>query len=262
MTPVTTCKPVPGSETVAWVCGEPVTRRMLTDYLEEHTPPAALGDDLPTRLKWAARAVMSTMLVRQEATRRGFESESELPEAVAAELMREGEPAAEIRAYFERNHQRYDQPERRRVCHVLCGTENDARNVALRAHAGEPIGPLAEQFSTDAGSSRAGGDLGWLRRGELAGEVEDRVFSAEAGQIVGPVRSPFGWHVLVVVAIEPARAEDFASVRDKIAAELAERRRREAYVDWFEKQALAEITMAQGYEHPFRPNFLEWAHRH
>ncbi|HTT90694.1 MAG TPA: peptidyl-prolyl cis-trans isomerase [Acidimicrobiales bacterium] len=257
MTPVPTCA------LVGWVGGEPVTREMLAIYLEDHPPPAALGDNHATRTRWAARAVMSTMLAGQEARRRGFAGESDLRAAVATELVGKGEPeAVDVRAYFDRNRHRYDQPERRRVSHVLCVGEDDAVIVAGRARAGEAIGALAEEFSTDPGSRRAGGDLGWLRRGELAGAVEDSVFSAEAGQVVGPVRSPFGWHVLVVAAIEPARAEDFASVREEIAAELAERRRREAYLDWFEKQALAGITMAPGYEHPFRPNFLEWAHRH
>ena len=88
------------------------------------------------------------------------------------------------------------------------------------------------------------------------------VFGAKAGEVVGPVRSPFGWHVVVVDAIEAERAAEMASVRDEIAAELAERRRREAYVAWLERRALDGITMAPGYEHPFRPSFLEWAHRH
>jgi hypothetical protein len=263
MTPVPTHKPVPTGEPVGWVWGEPVTMEMLAIYLEENPPPAALGDNHVTRTRWAARGVMSAMLAGQEANRRGFANESDLPAAVAAELVGGGEPAAiDVRAYFDRNRRRYDQPERRRVSHVLSDSEDEALTVAGRARAGLPIGALAEEFSTDQGSRRAGGDLGWLRRGELAGAVEEAVFSAEAGQVVGPVRSPFGWHVLVVVAVEPARAEDFASVRDVIAAELAERRRREAYLDWFEKRALAGITMAPGYDHPFRPNFLEWAHRH
>ena len=36
----------------------------------------------------------------------------------------------------------------------------------------------------------------------------------------------------------------------------------EAYAAWLERRALDGITMAPGYEHPFRPSFLEWAHRH
>jgi hypothetical protein len=254
---------VPTLETVGWVCDEPVTGEMLANYLAEHDAPAAVGDDPAARIRWAARAVMSAMLARHEAKGRGLASESYLPGAVADELVGKGEPAeADVRAYFQRNRHRYDQPERRRVRHVLCGTSEEAHTVAGMARSGQPLHVLAEQFSTDPGSRRAGGDLGWLRRGELAGALEDCVFGAEVGQVLGPVQSPFGWHVVTVLAVAPAEGANFASARDEIAAELASRCRRQAYLDWFEQKTLVGITMAPGYNHPFRPSFLEWAHRH
>jgi hypothetical protein len=252
-----------GYEAVGWVFGEPVTQEMLATYLEHHTAPAAVGDSAAAASKWAVRAVMSAMLARQEAARRGLATESDLPAAVADELVGDGAPAeAEVLAYFERNRHRYEQPERRRVRHVLCESEKQAALVADKALSGQPLSVLAGQFSLDAGSRGAGGDLGPLKRGELAGEVEELVFGAKEGQVIGPVQSPFGWHVLVVESIEPPGVADLAIVRDEIAAELAKRRRREAYVTWLERRALVGITMAPGYEHPFRPNFLEWAHRH
>lgn len=251
------------SDPVGWVAGEPVTLEMLALYLEEHSPPAAVGNDPGAQSRWAARAVMTSVLARQEAGRRGLANESDLPAAVADELVGDGAPPlAEARAYFERNRALYDQPERRRARHVLCAHEADARAVAEKARSGEALSDLAERYSVDEGSKKAGGDLGWLRRGELAGEVEELVFSARAGEVAGPVRSPFGWHVLVVEAIEEARPGDFASVRDAIVADLAGRRRREAYMEWLDRKALADIKMAPGYDHPFRPSFLEWAHRH
>ncbi len=251
------------SVVVGWVFGEAVTGEMLASYLRDHPPPAAVGDGGKAASNWAARAVMTNVLTRQETDRRRLGHEDDLPAAVAAELVGEaGTSAAEVEAYFARNRHLYSQPERRRVRHVLCATQDEARSVAARAGAGEPLDALARECSIDPGSRRAGGDLGPLKRGELAGEVEDLLFSADAGQIVGPVRSPFGWHVLVVDAIEEQRAPELASVRDEIAADLAERRRREAYAAWFERRALDGITMAPGYDHPFQPSFLEWAHRH
>jgi PPIC-type PPIASE domain len=250
-------------ETVGWVFGEPVTQEMLAAFLEHHAPPATVGDDPSAASRWAARAVMTAMLTSQETGRRGLAGESELPAAVADELVGNGAPPdAEVQAFFERNRQRYDQPERRRVRHVLCETQEEASSVTEKARSGQPLSALAQQFSIDAGSQRAGGDLGWLRRGELAGAIEDLVFDAAIEQVVGPVRSPFGWHVLVVESVQPAQAGDLAVVGDQIVAEMAARRRREAYAAWLERRALDGITVAPGYEHPFRPSFLEWAHRH
>jgi hypothetical protein len=250
-------------ETVGWVFGEPVTHQMLATYLEGHAPPAAVGDDAAAKSRWAARAVMTDVLVHQETARRGLASDRDLPAAVADELVGDNvPPATEVLAYFERNRHRYEQPEHRRVRHVLCESEAKALSVLEKARSGQALSVLAERFSTDAGTRGTGGDLGPLRRGELAGAVEDLVFSAEAGEVLGPVRSPFGWHVLVVESIAPGRVADLASVHDQIAGELSERRRREAYAAWLERRALEGVTMAPGYEHPFRPAFLTWAHRH
>jgi PPIC-type PPIASE domain len=254
---------LPAGETVGWVFGEAVTLEMLASYLQLHPPPAAVGNGEAASWRWAARAVMAGVLARQEAERRGLAGESELRVAVADELVGDGRPSeAEVGSYFERNRSRYHQPERRRVRHVLCDREEEASTVAEKARSGELFSALAQEFSVDPGSKGAGGDLGWLRRGELAGEVEEMVFSAQVGRVLGPVCSPFGWHVLVVDAIDEERAADLGSVRDEIAADLAERRRREAYVAWLEGRLLEGITVAPGYEHPFRPGFLEWAHRH
>jgi hypothetical protein len=252
-----------GDGTVGWVFGEPVTHQMLAAYLDNHNAPAAVGEDPAARTRWASRVVMTAVLTRQEAGQRGLAAESDLPAVVAGELVGDGAPlAAEVQAYFERNRRRYEQPERRRVRHILCENEEKARSMAEKARSGQPVGDLARQFSTDAGSRGAGGDLGLLRRGELAGAVEDLVFVAETGQVLGPVRSPLGWHVLMVESIEAGKTPDLASVRDEIASELAGRSRREAYVAWLERRALEGITMAPGYDHPFRPSFLTWAHRH
>ena len=109
-----------GYEAVGWVFGEPVTQEMLATYLEHHTAPAAVGDSAAATSRWAVRAVMSAMLARQEAARRGLPTESDLPAAVADDLVGDGAPPeAEVLAYFERNRHRYEQPEHRRVRHVL-----------------------------------------------------------------------------------------------------------------------------------------------
>ncbi len=167
--------------------GEPVTHEMLATYLEHHNPPAAVGDSAAASSRWAVRAVMSAMLARQEAARRGLPTEGDLPAAVADELVGDGAPPeAEVLAYFERNRHRYEQPEHRRVRHVLCESEEQAGLVAERARSGQALSVLAGQFSVDAGSSGAGGDLGLLRRGELAGEIEELVFGAGEGQVMAP----------------------------------------------------------------------------
>ena len=249
--------------TIGWVFGEPVTAEMLRAHVRANTGPAAVGDDEVASYNWAAGAVMTELLARREAARRGLDGPIDLPAAVATELVGDGGPSpAAVSAYFQVNQRRYDRPERRRVRHVLCADERSAALVARRARTGEPIDQLARQFSTDRGSRHSGGDLGPVQRGELTGAVEELVFHAGTDEVLGPVRSPFGWHVLVVYAIEEGRAADLASVRTEIEAELAGHCRREAYTAWFQQLMLEGITMAPGYDHPLRPSLSDRAHRH
>jgi PPIC-type PPIASE domain len=275
---------------VGWVLGQPVTYEMLDAYLERCPPPPALAssdrdyhaagqwpgtaqwpakaqwagtDQWSPTAQWAARWVMIELLVEGEAARRGLARATDLPGVVATELVGDGQPPPdEVLEYFERNRDRYSQPERRGARHVLCSTEDQASVVAEQARSGEPFADLAHRFSNDPGSKEMGGELGLLRRGELAGNVEEVIFSARRGEVLGPVLSPFGWHVLVVYAIEEGRAPDVASFYDEIAAELAARRRHTAYSSWLERRMLDAIAVAPGFDHPSRPGLLDRWHRH
>ena len=134
-------------EAVGWVFGEPVTQEMLATSLNITPLPAAVGDGPPAASRWAARAVMSAMLARQEAARRGLPTESDLPAAVADELVGDGAPPdAEVLAYFERNRHRYEQPEHRRVRHVLCEGEKQAGLWPTKRAPGQPLSAWPGSF--------------------------------------------------------------------------------------------------------------------
>jgi parvulin-like peptidyl-prolyl isomerase len=94
-----------------------------------------------------------------------------------------------------------------RASHVLIRIENndsakalkEAKDVYAAAKRGEDFAELARKHSKD-GSASQGGDLGWFGKGRMVPPFEDAAFKAKAGQIVGPVRTQFGYHVIKVVA--------------------------------------------------------------
>ncbi len=57
---------------------------------------------------------------------------------------------------------------------------------------------LAKKHSEDAASAIDGGDLGWIRKGRMAKSFEDAAFKAKPGEIVGPVLTTFGYHIIQV----------------------------------------------------------------
>ncbi len=89
--------------------------------------------------------------------------------------------------------------------HILIGfgsnkdsARAEARRLLQRARAGEDFAQLARQYSQDRGTAQRGGDLGWFPRGRMVKPFEEAAFAAEPGAIVGPVESPFGFHIIAV----------------------------------------------------------------
>ena len=77
-------------------------------------------------------------------------------------------------------------------------TKATAQRVAKEAKEGKDFAALARQYSQDQGSGQRGGDLGWFSKGRMVKAFEEAVFSAKPGEIVGPIRTPFGLHIIKV----------------------------------------------------------------
>jgi peptidyl-prolyl cis-trans isomerase SurA len=75
--------------------------------------------------------------------------------------------------------------------------------VALR-HPGADFAAAAKRFSGDSSSAVQGGELGWFRRGVMVKEFEDVAFRVRPGEIVGPVETSFGFHIINVERTQPA----------------------------------------------------------
>ena len=81
--------------------------------------------------------------------------------------------------------------------HILVGSEKDALNIKARLDKGEDFAALAKRFSKCPSKSK-GGNLGWFGKGEMVPEFENAAFSANKGDIVGPVRTEFGYHIILI----------------------------------------------------------------
>ena len=138
-----------------------------------------------------------------------------------------------IESFYKQNQARYGQPERRRVSHILVelpASANDAVKADARAKAEDiarrakldpqNFAALAKEFSQDTGSANQGGDLGWISKNMLVPQVESAVFELEKGKISGVVESPFGFHVINVVDLQPASVKPLAEVKEDITNEI------------------------------------------
>jgi [acyl-carrier-protein] S-malonyltransferase len=101
-----------------------------------------------------------------------------------------------------------------------------------------------------------------VRRGELTRVVGDAVFTAAAGDVVGPVRDVLGTHTLLVVEVLPARVRELDEVREEIRERLLLGARRRAFVEWLDRRLVDSVRLATGFEHPGDPAQPDNTHRH
>ncbi|MBI5635025.1 MAG: peptidylprolyl isomerase [Nitrospirae bacterium] len=158
---------------------------------------------------------------------------------VNTEIIRKSVPTEEmLLAYYEQNKKDFLRPETVKVLHILikvdpsASTEEKekqeklAQDVLARAQAGEDFSALAEKYSMDDWRVK-GGDLGAVHRGRLEEELETVVFSLDAGQLTGIVRTRVGYHIARVYEKIPPTQLGFEDVRDRLRKSLEERRRKE-----------------------------------
>ena len=84
-----------------------------------------------------------------------------------------------------------------RASHILVKTEDDAQRMMKRLADGEDFAAVAKRFSS-CPSGKNGGDLGWFGKGQMVPEFEKVAFENDAGKVVGPVKTQFGYHVIKV----------------------------------------------------------------
>jgi foldase protein PrsA len=127
---------------------------------------------------------------------------------------------AQIQSYYERNQQQFAVPERRDVELILTRTEAQANAAKSAVQGGTSWAAATRQYSTDAASKATGGVLKGVSGGQQDRAFDQAAFTARKGVIVGPVRGQFGWYVLRVTGITPARQTSLADARAQIRALL------------------------------------------
>jgi peptidyl-prolyl cis-trans isomerase C len=84
-----------------------------------------------------------------------------------------------------------------RARHILVDTEQECNDLIEKIKGGVDFAEMAKAHS-ECPSKANGGDLGQFSEGQMVKEFNDVVFSADIGEIVGPVQTQFGYHIIEV----------------------------------------------------------------
>jgi len=159
---------------------------------------------------------------------------------------------AEIQAYYDENKEaQFTTPEQRCVRHILFNKDQEqkAEDVKQQLEEGGDFAELAKENSQDPGSAEKGGDLGCLGEGETVPDFEEAAFGAEQGEIVGPVQTQFGYHVLEVTEIKPKQTRPLSEVESQIRAQLATEKQSTEFTKWLDEQKKQrDVKYLEGYK--------------
>jgi peptidyl-prolyl cis-trans isomerase D len=156
--------------------------------------------------------------------------------------------ADEVRKYYDEHQNDFGTPEERQAAHILIAVNASASQPeqdAAKAKAEQLLqqvrknparfAELAQQNSQDPGSASKGGDLGFFGHGMMVKPFEDAAFALKAGEISGLVKSDFGYHIIKLIAVKPARVLPFDEARESIVNKLRQQKAADKFAEMAEK---------------------------
>jgi foldase protein PrsA len=127
---------------------------------------------------------------------------------------------AQVQSYYDRNRAQFAVPERRDVEVILTRSQAQANAAKSAVQGGTSWAAVARQYSTDAASKATGGVLRGVSQGQQDRAFDQAAFAAKKGVIAGPVKGQFGYYLVRVTNITPARQTPLAEARAQIRALL------------------------------------------
>lgn len=126
--------------------------------------------------------------------------------------------------------------------HILVKEKTKAEQITTELDLGGDFAALAKKHSTDAGSAKKGGDLGWFKPQAMVPEFSNAASQLDKGKHTKvPVQSQFGWHVIKLEDSRDVPPPTFEQVKSKLA-KLLQQQRVNTYVQSLQEKADIQIT--------------------
>lgn len=222
----------PGNTVVARVNG---TELRLSDVeaAQQALPPEAQKLAFPQIYPMLLERLIDGMLVTQAARKDHLDQDPEvqrrlklfedrlIQQAYIEQLLKGAQSEDQLKAAYQKYIQ--DKPAREEVHarHILVKTEAEAQSIIDQLNKGADFATLAKKDSTDPGAA-SGGDLGYFGRDDMVPAFSAAAFALQPGQYTKtPVKTEFGWHVILVVDRRTKPPPTFEQARPEISRTLA-----------------------------------------
>lgn len=204
---------------------EKATRDFLENYLiprevlyqEARKKGLDQKKDVVAKIEDARRAILIDALLEEGLRGKGEVSEEE------------------IQRYYKENQALFTEPEEIKIRHIVVDTEPALKEVVTKLSQGESFEKLASTYNI--GNFKAdGGNLGYIRRGQLAprfAQFEEAAFSLrKKGEVSEVVRTPYGYHIIRLEDMRGSTLRPLSQVKERIRFFLQPKKKQEAYLEY------------------------------
>jgi len=175
---------------------------------------------------------------------------------------------AEVEAYYEAHKSDYVLPEERETSHILIavpspdaqeGAEptqedwdvalSEAEKIRGEIQNGADFAAEARKYSDDETTAESGGELGLVTKGQMVPAFEDALFNLKKNEVSQPVKTPYGYHLIVVTDITPPEELSYDRVKEGIRTSLLEQEIERAWKAWLaDKEVEIGVVYTAGLE--------------
>ena len=135
----------------------------------------------------------------------------------------------EKKAFYEAQKQSFSKPETASAKHILVDSEEKANDILGKINAGEVSFEDAAKEHSTCPSKDAGGDLGTFGRGQMVPEFENAVFNMNNGEVSGPVKTQFGYHLIKLENKNESSIPEYDEVAEEVGKTLLFQKQGEVY---------------------------------
>lgn len=231
----------PAGQVLAQVGGKPITEEDVTRFIQ------AMGRNGQAYNNPKGRAAVLEQMIAQrlfllDAQRNLYEREPAFKAQLAAvkeQLLMEYAitkciqsvrvTEEEVRAYYDAHKDDLQAEESVNASHILVDSEEKANSILADIRAGKiSFEDAARQYST-CPSGKQGGSLGDFARGQMVPEFDQAVFALQEGELTGPVKTQFGYHLIRMNKKNEATPISYTDIREELYQQVMQEKQQEAY---------------------------------
>src|SRR3954470_626161 len=160
---------------------------------------------------------------------------------------------AQVQAYYDKNKARFAQPEQREMRIVLTKGKAKADQAKAALESGDSWKEVAKKYSVDTQSKSQGGKLPPVSKGQQEKALDDAIFKAKKGELVGPIKTQFGYYDFEVDKVTPASQQTLQQATPTIKQLLAAQNQQkalEAFTKKFRDKWKSKTECRDGYKTP------------